>query len=578
MQAVNHTGNIILSICGKKIDSDMVKRRLAKFYSVSVDAIMHTSSPTIDTYLIEETRDAYGLNWYYKDDVSFTASAYPVIDAEVLNAKGGKSIKNLLSRSKGEFPDLWKITPPFALFSHHLINDSLTCFNDFIGTGRIYTYSKESLHIVASTPLAIALVSANDLIADENFWDAYYTYGGAIGNRTYYKGITLTPGGNKVVYNKGRLVSKEIYSYMQALLLEKNNELPYGDSVESCLNMMNAVRSYLPDNFKIGVSGGRDSRLLAALAIKAGLDFKPYTSYPPALEAEVAKRLFDSLDTDYHWEAKLHQAVAHIPQQPILERAEKWFCFSFGESWAYQVKSDYRMSNINSKKNVSVGFSGVGGEKTRSIGYNSLDRSISEHLDRAFRGTQNSRAMLPRHMKLSAIEQYKATLVEPMMAGISDYYLVDYAHTFTKTRRFFPNSTVKIMPLFTPELVVSSFWMPSEDKVSGKFLADLTAKLVPQWKDIKFMHELTEGTDPNLTNKTHVSPTYWETDRDDFFDSIKYVIDNINSAELTMASVEKNISELPEGRPRTSQTYEVMFWRAGFHQTMNKINEIRRTF
>lgn len=575
MKKLNHAGNVIISICGKKINSSLVKSRLSAFYRVSVDEVIHTSSETIDTYLIHMFNNPYyDITWYYKDEVSFTGLSYPIVDTEILKNRGGKSIKNLVNRGKGELPEMWKVAPPLGLFYHHVPNDSLTCYNDFLGVGKIYTYNKGDMHIVSSTPLAIALVAPDELAINEDFWDAYYTFGGGIGNHCYYKNVHLVDGGSKVVFSKNRMVVRNLYGYTKLLNLKKGNQLIFEDPVDIARQMILSSRGYLPENILMGISGGRDSRFIAALAIDLGLDFTAYTSCPPEMEGDVAERLFSVLPKNYGWHRQSDDFATHVPQSPILERTHQWFEYQFGDSWSTLLRMDF-----DYKKSPMLGLSGFAGEIARGhdYDYQHLKAGAFHRLQTYLRARTNGRPILPFSMKYNAVNQYKLVLFEALMNGIDDFYLLDFAFAINRIRRQYPIRIDSVSPIFSPQMAIETFWHSFGDKISARYIMDKTNELIPQWKGIKYMHELTENTDPNITNKTHTALTFWELNRDDFFDSIQYVINHINTAELTMTQVEKNIRELPEGRPRTAKTYEHMFWRAGFKQTSDRIDAIRNS-
>lgn len=576
MNSTLHTSNIIVSICGNnRLNTEIIKARLSTYYCVDKNEIVQSSSKTIDTFFIPTHKNAFKLNWFYKDEAGLTASSYPILEEELLNSNNRKSIKNLLQRAKGELPELWKIKPPFVLLNHNVVNDSVNAFNDFLGMGRLYTYSKNGEHIVSTSPLAIYLVVSDDLNIDELFWDCYYTTGGGLGELTYFKNVSLVPPGCRVIYTNDKLVIKEMYSYKRLLELKKNNDLNDYDALESSLSTLKAVIPFLPEKLEIGVSGGRDSRFIAALAIKLGLKFKAYTATPPEMEAEVAERLFAAFNNGIPWEKRLTMSVSNPPTQSLLERSAKWFEYSSGDCWSSLMRRDAKFSNKN--KGAPV-LSGASGEIARGHDYSleDINGDQSKRVAAVIKAKTSSRIILPLTMKINASNCLKANLLDASISGISGLYLLDYAFALNRMRRQYPMNSYGVTPILTPEIAIETFWLDPINKLEATFIKQSTNKLVPQWEQIKYMHELIEGTDAKLTNKTHTAPTFWETNRDDFFDSIKYVIDNCNSAELTMSAVEKNIAELPEGRPRTAQTYEFIFWRAGFKQTADKINRIRQ--
>lgn len=570
-----HNTNILLSICGTNIDVDRILRRLSQFYKVSLDYITQTKSLTVTTFFIRGAKEVYGIDWKYEDAVSFSASAYAIPERKVLKNKGGIEIKNLVSLSKGDLPDMYKMNPPFCYFYHHKINDTLVCFNDFLGMGRLYAYSKNGIHIVGSSPIAIALVMPETPVEDTNFWDCYQTHGGGIGSNTYFKDIELVEPGTKMTYIDGRLVKRDQYSYKKLLLLRQSGDLEGIDAIQAGSEAIDAVKGFLPEKMRLGISGGRDSRFIAALALKANLNFSSYTAVPPLLEAEIAKELFEILNKEVYWEQVPYHTAKNIPMQTILERAANWFEFTSGDCWSSFIKKDFTIAHREHRGYTNL--SGASGEIARGHDYtlDCLSKDPSVRIEAIMRSRLNGRIMLPPRIKANAVTQLKAELFQPLSAGIQGFYLLDYAFAMNRMRRQYPVTGHVVTPMLTAEMAVETFWMAPLDKLNATYIINKTGDMIPEWRSVKYMHELSIGTDPNLTNKTMTVPTLWEINKDDFMHSIDYVIDNFADLELTKSGVEQNITLCPEGRPRTSQTYELMFWRSGFLQTMNKINFVR---
>ena len=571
-----HNANIVLSICGTDIDTEKILDRLSRFYRVGVEFITQIRSPTIATYFIRGAKEVYGIDWQYEDTVSFSASAYPIPERTLLESKGRKEIKNIVTLSRGDLPDMYRMKPPFCYFHHHKINDTLICFNDFMGMGRLYTYSKNDVHIAGSSPIAIALAMPEDPAEDSNFWDCYQTHGGGIGSSTYFKDIELVQPGTKVSCSKGRMVNRDQYSYQRLLLLKRSGCFDDIDAIQAGSDVIDAIKGHLPENLKLGVSGGRDSRFIAALALKANLDFGAYTSVPPLLEAEIAKELFDVLDKEIYWEQLPHPTAANTPTQPILERAASWFEFTSGDCWSSFIKNDFTLAQR--EHGGHPGLSGASGEIARGHDYtlDCLGKDPFVRIEAMMRSRRNGRVMLPPAVKSNAVTQLKAELFQPLSAGIQGFHLLDYAFAMNRMRRQYPATGHAVTPILTAEMAIETFWMAPIDKLNATYIVDKTCEIVPEWRNVKYMHERSVGTDPNLTNKTMTVPTLWEIDKDDFMHSIDHVIDNFADLELDRGKVEQNIAQCPEGRPRTSQTYEFMFWRSGFLSTMNKVNSIRR--
>lgn len=571
-----HNTNIVVSIHGLQNEIENIIEKLSRFYNVDKKYITMSQSMSISTFFIRGYKNVYSdIEWFYKDNESFTACLYPVLEKEILKSKGGIEIKNILHRSKGDLPSIWRVKPPFGLFHHNLIDDSLECFNDFLGMGKIYTYSKNGVHIIGSSPLVVSLITPETPVENKLFWDQYLTFGGGIGKETYFRDIDLLDSGSRVAIIKGRMSIFSQYSYKRLLLLKRENSIEYMDPIQSGLDLIKSVKDYLTNDIKIGVSGGRDSRFIAALSVEAGLNFSAFTKTPPLLEAEIAKELFDSLNNKISWKERPITISAATPKQLILERSKDWFKFTSGDCWSTFMRRDFKF-----KQNIHVGsanLSGASGEIARGHDYtiNCLNKDPSVRIDYMMRAYQNNRQILPRKIKENAISHLKSELFQPLSEGITGFYLLDYAFSTNRMRRQYPIYTEAVMPMFTAEMALETFWLNPIQKINGTYIMNKTNSIIPQWKNINYMHQRAIGTDSRLTNKTKVVQMLWENNNKDFLESMEYATNIMPDLELSIDTVKQDINELPEGRSRTSQTYQFIFWRAGFLQTLNEIRTIR---
>lgn len=571
--------NIVLAISMTDVCSviDKILSRLCSYFNVDKSAIVYSVTYTTAIFFIRSNRDAYRIEWFNENDSCFSASAYPVIEEEILKNKGGEAINRLVRLSKGELPELWRINPPFCFFHQDKHKDRIECFNDFLGFGRLYEYSKNNVSIASSSPLAVALAMPTNLEIEDNFWDAYLTYGGGLGNFTYFKDIILAKPGSRVTINNGKLTSESIFGYEKLLHLQKTTSFDAGDPIEAAINTLRLVKNYMPEEINVGLTGGRDSRLIAALVLKAGIKFKTFTTIPPEMEAEVAESLIAVLPNRVHHERRLAR-TSQTPKQPILERANGWFNYLGGDCWSTYTRKDL---NIKQQRTLSTPtLSGATGEVGRGVYYKQADlvNNPSVRIQQMLTSALRQRIFVPQHMKINAVHQYKASLFQPLSDGIDGFQLMDYAFAMNRVRRQFPVSHGSVTPLFTPSMAISTFWQDPSYKASAQHIIDSTAKLMPVWKNIPYMNELVKGTDPTKTNKTMTALMHWESDLDDFYNSIDKVIDKLPELELTKAKVEDIIRLCVEGRPRTNHTFEMFFWKLTAIEIMEKIQSIKNKF
>src|SRR5699024_5551847 len=164
----------------------------------------------------------------------------------------------------------------------------------------------------------------------------------------YISDVTRAGGGSTVRLTSGTLSMSRTHAAESFLLRGKGGVPDYSLPIAAGAKLLDAAKPFLADNLRIGLSGGRDSRLVTALALHAELKFKSHTAVPPMLEADIAKQLHERSRTPFEWEV-LHRAPggggtgldprsATEVLPPILERAESWFSFTGGDNWATYIR------------------------------------------------------------------------------------------------------------------------------------------------------------------------------------------------------------------------------------------------
>lgn len=570
--------NIVLAISQENVlkQVERVLERFSAYFNISREAIEYSCTATTAIFFIRSNKDAYRINWFNNTPGSFAASAYPVIEENILKNRGGESLNKLvkLTESRGGIPELWKMNPPFCFFHQDKVADKIECFNDFLGFGRLYEYSIDDIAIVSSSAIALALVMPAAVQLEENFWNAYLTFGGGLGDFTFFKDITLVQPGHKLEISHGKIYKIDLIGYKKLIKLQRSQDFDAGDPIEAALHTLKIVKPFMPEEINIGLSGGRDSRLIAALAFNAGIKFKTFTVIPPEMEAEVAENLIEALPDKIAHERRFAR-TSQTPKQPILQRADSWFNYLGGDCWSTYTRKD--LNALQKSYPTVPTLSGATGEVGRGVYYKQSDiaNDPTIRIQQMMSSALRQRIFVPQYMKVNAVHQYKASLFEPLLEGIEGFQLLDYAFAMNRVRRHFPASHGSVTPLFTPSMGISRFWDDPLYKTTAKHIIDSTARLVPEWKNIPYMNELVKGTDPNKTNKTMTALMHWESNRDDFYDSIDKVIDKLPELELTKAKVENIIEECVEGRPRTNHTFELFFWKLTALEIAEKIQKIK---
>lgn len=569
--------------------ADAVQHRLGSLFQVSEKAIARLDGATTVSYFVAGEPDPFRRSWCYQDDTSLSASAHPILTPDVLGDASGKSIRTFVRKLRHDSTELETLAPPVSYLHHNAIRDTIVAANDLLGLGRLYHVGSTGDCILSNSVLAAAVALEHDAVQDDKYWEAYYLTGGGLGSTTSVQEVTLAPPGSVVSISGRGLVLRQQHS-VERLLRETKEAAPdLDDPVDAARRVVELARPFLPTGVPLGLSGGVDSRFVAALAIDLGLDFRARTYLPPSLEGEIARQLHERSSGAYPWRAVVVnpgtvRQDARAPQQPdqaaepILARAEAWFSYLGGDHWSSLIRSNAPRRRTAA---APLALSGSHGDFNRAHYYSKRDLEASQDpavpLKRFLHSFTRYRAILSPDLRARGAQLVRDALLDSMVQGMTGYYALDHSYLSHRVRRQFPPIVPSVvLPMLTPDMVLATFWRDPVEKATARVVRELTTRLVPAWEGVPYYHEAAEGTDPLLTNKVSVQTTYWEADAEDFWASVEVALADTHFSGVTLAAARREVSSLPEGRNRTNQTFEFLFWHYAAVRALAQVNRIRR--
>lgn len=568
--------------------ADAVQRRLAALFEVPFEAVARLDGAGTSSFYIAGDPDPFGREWWYHDGTTMSASAHPIMTPEVIADETGKELRTFVRKLRNDRTDLELVAPPLSYMHHNSVRDTIVAANDLMGIGRLYYADVGSGTVLSNSVLAVAVARDCPARQDDDFWSVYYVSGGGVDGYTYIKGVELAPPGSIATLTRTRFSLRQKHP-LQARLLASREDVP---SLESALDAgarkLDLVSPHLHADAELKLSGGIDSRLVAAMAIDSGLDFTAQTYVPPALESEIAEQLHRLSPTAFHWErleanpstirqdAADPQSLTDAPE-PILARADAWFSHVGGDHWSTFIRSN---TPTQRERRSRFALSGTHGDLARAHHYSKRDVTSGEPsgaLRRYATSFRKNRAILPEEIRERGSQILRDNLLEIHFSGFTGFYALDYAFITNRVRRQFPPlAPAVVAPLLTPEMVLATFWQPPAVKAAAGAMREMTSRLLPQWREVPYYHEAAVGTDHSLTNKVSVQRTYWEGDEQDFYDSLESALEDTDFARIAMADVRREIEFLPEGRNRTNQTFEFIFWHSAAVRSIGRVNSIWR--
>ncbi len=564
---------------------DTIGRRLASFFGVRRDAIATARGATTTSFVILGANGPVASPWFSQTETDLAVSAHPVMHERAFGDANSTGLIGVVRDLVSNSSQIEDMPGAVSVMHHDTARDSVLAANDTFGVGRLYYRDSPGGAAISNSIPAVALTADAAEEQSRTYWDTYYVNGGGVNADTHIRGVDIAgPGSRIFIGASGRLVIRESHSVRQVLERAKDRPSDPDSLFASATTMLRTAAPFFKEPVSLGLSGGRDSRFVLALALNAGLDVRTFTKTPPDLEADIAERLHQTCTKPFEWSRRdaangSTKSYSRKPTVPILERARDWFHFTGGDNWATFM----RQSPVERGRRFEKSFmlSGAFGDFTRGHYYLEQDMVPSGErtaVRRFLRAFERKPSLVPADLRIRGALQMQSNVLDSMLAGFEGAYALDYSFLVNRMRRQFPSpATGVLLPMLSPQLVSEVFWQPPQAKLASATVRDLTRLLMPEWDHVPYFHEAAVGTDPAVTNKVTIQPTYWEVDRRDFFDSVEEALAAVDIGNVTMDDVRDNLAALPDGRNRTNTVYEIMFWQYASVDEIRRINQIKVT-
>ena len=360
-----------LYIVGWKFPSDRIPKAVAElsrmieiYPQLDPATLWHYQSPSGTLFIasMHTSNEAAAPRRYVyqnEDEVAFYSGlpidpdgTYPAHRAKELSAHWSRLAENLEGH--------------FVLFRADKKTESLELVTDFIGFEQVYYRKKEGMWLISNSVGLIERISAPSAL-DPLGVSLFLSTGTVSDHRTLRSDIRGIPGGQHWTWKKGGTdPNKTSYFSPSSLARDAYVQLTQAFIRELSDEMLQLCRSLNKnfDQITCSLTGGRDSRLLAALLIHAGIPAQFYTSgAPTSADVKTASLITKTLD--------LPHTVDQISSEDVLEDwdnlCERFVLQNDGLVSLWQVADVLRQKE--SIDHLDLFFWGAGGEIGR--GYDS---------------------------------------------------------------------------------------------------------------------------------------------------------------------------------------------------------------
>jgi hypothetical protein len=398
-----------------------------------------------------------------------------------------------------------ELAPPFVLAALSPADDRLELFTDSIGVGRLFQLRLPDGWVWSNRPAAALLFAGHPARPAARGWRYAAACGWFMDDSTPYDGVLAVPGATRIIADgrrRRRTVSRidvaSVWSGTDGLSPELMD-----DAAEALQAVAKTVGRLWPTRPTVDLSGGRDSRVVSAAFLSAGVDLRlnSYDAVPG--EVDVAERLVATLKrpvehTVTRRTAPVTDRAARVPAEPpamppLLDRALRWHRYAEGlrpASYLFHAPP----SSLRHVSHLAIG--GAGGEVAHGHYYPAdviqldalhLDAKLEQFITRL-----QSRLVLasgPAEQARGAVaDQIERVLWEAVRSGIEDAAMLDYFYLVERLRRWGTTGERSgvVSPLLVPAFVRGAFSLTPRQRLENTLHNELVRRLVPEWDAIPF--------------------------------------------------------------------------------------------
>jgi asparagine synthase (glutamine-hydrolysing) len=411
--------------------------------------------------------------------------------------------------------------PPFTMIATEG-GTRVVIQQDWLGMGRVFTGTADGITAVCTRPSLLAAFLWGRREPDVAGWLAYTASGQFGGDMSPIRGVRLLKPGERLTTHRraagGWEMTSEIRRNADDVVADgvaaqhRGADAAIDLAAEGMRAIANSVFDLYADEVTLGLSGGRDSRVVAAAFLAAGKSVAFETNADQAAEGEMAQRLMSIL-ADRRGLTPQHR-VFRAGQADVLStglyertvRLQDLFDFQFPSSY---IERRAVVPRLPVRRAASL--SGAGGELGTAYWYpeddsGDLDVEVARRTAVArLVSVTPPRAVPPEQL---AAERARITALVDHGAGIGLRGLAtcDYVFLMERGRRWTTSAYGygRVTPLLSPSFVTASFALIAADKRRCALHHGVLDRLMPEWSEVPFVHGANAGTS--------TAPSVWDGD------------------------------------------------------------------
>ncbi|MEV6488072.1 hypothetical protein AB0M20_05430 [Actinoplanes sp. NPDC051633] len=410
------------------------------------------------------------------------------------------------------------LVPPFALMAVDQ-DGEFAVQQDWLGMCRLFAAESGGVTALCTRPSMLGHFLHGTVEPDLDGWTSYAVCGHFGGDMSPIRGVRLLSPGERMTGRRGSdggwTIKSRIGHAVDDVVLAglEAQGRPLDATLASAADEFATTAAAIHDQYDdivLGLSGGRDSRLIAASLVAAGRVPRLNTNDDIAAEGEIASELVRILREKRGLEVVHNVRPAASPSVVLgaglrdrVLRLQRFYDYQFAYSYIVRPPKP----ELLPARPVRANITGAGGELATGFWYGKPgseadpEQTAMAHLMPSLSG-----------VSAAAVERERDRVGELLRRakdkGVRGPHLIDYLYLVERVRRWSSAaySLNIVTPFLSPSLVSAMFALTPEQKRDRVLHTGLTQRLVPEWADVPFF------TGRNNTGTVSTVPKIWDGD------------------------------------------------------------------
>jgi asparagine synthase (glutamine-hydrolysing) len=402
------------------------------------------------------------------------------------------------------------VVPPFAMAVVDRAQQRAVIQQDWMGMGQVYEFVHQGVLVVTNRPTLAPHFLGEWVTPDLRGW-SHYIAGGFFAQETSpVAGVRILMPGERLelragadsfwqVHRRHCTSVDDIVQQSVGAGFDRDKRL---EMATSGLKRAGASLADLwPGSFRFGLSGGRDSRLVAAVMLSGGVRPEFFTTADDPTEAEAAERLL-ALTRDARGLDLAHERVYASDRKQVLDAGLETRAERLLQRYDFLFPSTYlARPSPPTAEPAALSAPTVGGAHGELV----ADRWIPKAWltgqktpSRADLVIQLMRWLGASDVDRECQSQATARNVDVYINQIADHALglgldpvgaISYGWLVERMRRFSTQIHLfhQVTPLLTPEFVLAAFATTHEERLGLTVHKTLTERLMPEWDGVPYV-------------------------------------------------------------------------------------------